>query len=222
MKDSLMKNMRFTLQLGLSATAIAILAACGHGGDGEGGSGGATMPITTGLLQSLTIAPTAASSVVACSAVQYVATGKYSDGTFVDVTNGVFWEVAVASSDVAIANSSNGLFVGIKPGNATIGAWTGSGIAASAVLNVSSGSLTGIAVTPAASTVAVAGTLSYTANATCSNGTLDISRMNIWASSSPSIATISTSGLATGVVAGSSVISATAGAVAASAVLNVQ
>jgi hypothetical protein len=174
------------------------------------------------LLQSLTITP-AASSAAACSPIQFIATGKYSDNTLVDVTNGVYWEIDTANSDVAIANSMNGQVVGIKTGSATVNAWTGQGIAASAVLNVSSGSLNAITITPAAVTLSTGGTQSYTATAACSNnGSFDISRMNIWASNTPAVATISVSGLATAIATGSATITAAAGAAVASVVLNVQ
>ncbi len=96
------------------------------------------------------------------------------------------------------------------------------GIAASAVLNVTSGVLSAITISPASATLAVNGALVYTATATCSNGSVDISRMNIWTSGNTAVASISVSGQATALATGSSVISATAGAIAASAVLNVQ
>jgi len=215
-----MNKLRNALEAGFCLTVVALLAACGHGGDGGGEGGGASMPVTTGLLQSLTIVP-AASSAIACSPVQFTATGKYSDNTVIDVTNGVYWQIDPATSDVAIANALNGQIVGIKTGSATVNAWTGQGIAASAVLNVTSGTLNAIAITPASATLAASATQAYTATATCSSGSVDISQMNIWTSGSPAVATISVSGLATAVAAGSSVINATAGTVAASAVLNV-
>ncbi len=218
--DSSMKKIRLALEAGFSLAAISLLAACGGGGEGDGHRG-VNMPATIGLLQSLSIAPSS-SSVAACSPVQYAATGRYSDNTLVDVTNGVYWQIDPASSDVAIAGAWGGQVVGLKAGSATVTAWTGQGIAASAVLNVTSGSLNSIAVSPASSTIAVAGTQAYVATATCSTGTLDISSMNIWTSSSSVVATVSPTGLATAVAAGSSVIAATAGAASASAVLNVQ
>ena len=217
-ENFIMNKLLFAFEVGLLLCTVSLLVACG--GEHEGSDHGATMPITTGLLQSLTVTP-ATSSAVACSPVQFTATGKYSDNTTVDVTNGVFWEIDLANSDIAIANAMNGQVVGIKPGNATINAWTGQGIAASAVLSVTSESLNAITVSPIVSTVGTAGTLAYTATASCSNGSIDISRMDIWSSSNPSVATISVSGLATAVAAGSSVITATTGAIAASAVLNV-
>ncbi len=215
-----MDKFRITFYSGLIMCASVLLVACGGGSDSNEGAG-ATLPATTGLLQSLTITP-AASSAVACSTVQFTATGNYSDNTSLNVTNGVYWEIDPASSGVAIANTMNGQVVGIKPGSATVNAWTGQGIAASAVLNITSGSLNAITITPAVASLAVAGSLGYTATATCSNNpAFDISRMKIWASSSPAVATISDSGLATAVAIGSTTITATSGTVAASAVLNV-
>lgn len=216
-----MNELRIAFHSGFFLCAFALLTACG-GDSREDDNGNATMPVTTGLLQSLTITQSP-SSAVACSTVQFNATGNYSDNTSVDVTNGVYWEIDPAASDVAIANTLNGQVVGIKPGSATVLAWTGQGIAASAVLNVTSGNLDAITITPAVSSLAVAGSLGYTATATCSNNpSFDISRMNIWASSSPAVANISVSGLATAAATGSTAITATAGAAAASAVLNVQ
>ncbi len=214
-----MKKLLIAFEVGFSLLAISLLVACGKG---EGGDGNVNLPATTGLLQSLTITP-AASSAVACGSVQYIATGKYSDNTTIDVTNGVYWEIDPATSDVAIANAMNGQVLGIKPGSATVNVWTGNGIGASAVLNVSSGSLTAITLSPASATLATTtGTQTYTANATCTNvPSLDITRMNIWSSGSPTVATISVSGLATGVATGSTSIIATAGTAAASAVLKV-
>lgn len=200
--------------------AAVLLTACG--GEGDSHEGGATMPVTTGLLRSLTI-PQSSLSTVACTTVQYNATGNYTDNTSIDVTNGVHWEIDPAASGVAIANTMNGQIVGIKPGTATVIAWTGQGIAASAVLNVTSGSLDAITITPTSSSIAVTGSLGYTATAICSNNpSFDISKMNIWTSSNPAVATISASGLAKAVATGSTNITAKAGAVAASAVLSVQ
>jgi hypothetical protein len=215
----MMNKLRITLEAAFFLGTVSLLAACG-GSSESGHNGTVTMPPTTGLLQSLSIAP-AASSAAACSPVQYTATGHYSDGTNANVSNGVYWEIDPATSNVAIANALNGQIIGINPGSATVVAWTGQGIAASSVLNVSSDNLNALAITPASSTLAVNGAQAYSALATCSNGSIDVSRMNIWSSGSPAVATISVSGLVKAVAAGSSVIAATAGPVVASAVLNV-
>ncbi len=221
-----MNKLRITAEVGFPLLVISLLGGClGGSGSEQGSSGGWTAPVTTGLLQSLTIVPTA-SSVAACVPVQYTATAYYSDATSRVVTTLVNWEVDPANSGVAIANAASGVFAGIAAGSAVVHAWTGQGIAASAVLNITGGSLNSIAITPASSTlsstIAASGTQAYTALATCSNGTLDIAAMNIWTSSNSGVATVGVSGVATAVAAGSAVISATAGTVAASAILNVQ
>jgi hypothetical protein len=215
----MMKKLRIALEAAFFLGTVSLLAACG-GSSESGNNGTVTMPPTTGLLQSLSIAP-AASSAAACSPVQYTATGHYSDGTTANVSNGVYWEIDPATSNVAIANALNGQIMGINPGSATVVAWTGQGIAASSVLNVTSDNLNALAITPASSTLAVNGAQAYSAIATCTNGSIDVSRMNIWSSGSPAVATVSVSGLVKAVAAGSSVIAATAGPVVASAVLNV-
>lgn len=215
------KTMRAVLESGFFMGVVSLLAACGAGGGGEGeGGGNVNMPVTTGLLQSLTITPSA-SSVAACTPVAFTATGHYSDGTSANVTASVVWQIDPANSDVAIAHPANGRAIALNAGSATLYAWTGS-ISASAVLSVSSGNLSSIAITPASATVAAGGAQPYVGTATCTGGTADISGMNVWSSANSAVATVSALGMATGVAAGSSVINATAGSMSASAVLNVQ
>lgn len=218
-----MNKLRISAEAGFSVLVISLLAACGGGGGSDSNNNGSvTLPATTGLLQSITISP-AASSAAACQPVQYTALATYSDGTSnVNVTNAVFWEIDPAQSDVAIANAVSGVVAGLKAGSAVVHAWTGMGIAASAVFNVTGGTLNSIAVTPASATIAASGTQAYSAIATCSNGTLDISAMNIWSSSSAPVAAITVSGVAVASSVGATTITATAGAASASAVLNVQ
>jgi len=216
---SLMRKFRVASELGLSVLAIALLAACGK--ESENGSSTVSVPATTGLLTSILISP-AASSVTACIPTQFAATGYYSDGTSQNVTTGIFWQIDPASSGVAIADSSTGQIVGISPGRAIVTGWSGNITATSAVLTVTGGSLNSIAITPASATIATTATQAYAANATCSNGMLNIAAYNIWSSSNTSVATMGNYGLATAVAAGTTVITATTGAVAASSVLNVQ
>jgi hypothetical protein len=211
---------RIALETAFFLCTVSLLAACG-GSSENGNNGTVTMPPTTGLLQALSIAP-AASSAAACSLVRYTATGHYSDGTNANVSNGVYWEIDPATGNVAIANALNGQIMGINRGSATVVAWTGQGIAASSVLDVTSDNLNALPVTPASSTLAVNAVQAYSALATCTNGSVDVSRMNIWSSGDSAVAIISVSGLAKAVAAGSSVIAATAGPVVASAALNVR
>ncbi|HTO02417.1 MAG TPA: DUF4082 domain-containing protein, partial [Opitutus sp.] len=83
--------------------------------------------------------------------------------------------------------------------------------------------LTSIAVTPANATIAIDATRQFTATGTYSNGgTQNLTTQVTWASSSTGLATISSGGLATGVGAGTTTISASLSGVSGSATLVVQ
>jgi len=81
--------------------------------------------------------------------------------------------------------------------------------------------LTGITVGPPSPTVAVGSTLQMTATGTYDDGSTNTLSKVTWTSSDPSIATISSTGVATGVAAGSSTITATSGSISGTATLNV-
>lgn len=212
-----MNTVRNFSKLGVLFGFVSVLSACGGGGE-SGGSGGATLPATTGVLQSLSIAPATAST-TACLPVQFIATAKYSDNSTLDVTNAVSWAIDPATSSVAVANPTTGQVYGTKVGTANVIAWTGQGIAATGTLSVTAGGLSAITVTPASALLAVSGTQTLTAVASCSNATtLDISSMGVWTSSSPSVATVSSLGVAKA----TTTINANAGGVVGSAALTVQ
>jgi hypothetical protein len=83
--------------------------------------------------------------------------------------------------------------------------------------------LTSIAVTPSAPSIAVGAAQQFTATGTYSDAsTQNLTAQVTWASSNPGVATVNASGLATGVSAGTTTISATSGAVSGSATLTVQ
>jgi len=97
-------------------------------------------------------------------------------------------------------------------------------IGTSVVVNVTVvGSLTQIGVTPANPTVAPGGTQQFTATGTYSDGSTQIITSQVtWMFSSPGVATINASGLASGVTPGSTTISATLGSVSGNTGLTVQ
>jgi hypothetical protein len=79
-----------------------------------------------------------------------------------------------------------------------------------------------IAVTPANPSIALNGVQQFTAIKTLSDSsTLDVTNSVTWTSATPAVATISGSGLATALSAGTSVITATSGAVSGSTMLTV-
>jgi 6-phosphogluconolactonase (cycloisomerase 2 family) len=95
-------------------------------------------------------------------------------------------------------------------------------LAMSACSNSNTNKLTRIDVTPAAPSIVAGATQQFTATATFGNGThSDITSQVTWTSGTPAVATISAAGLATGVTAGSSMITATQGTISGNATLTV-
>jgi uncharacterized protein YjdB len=110
-----------------------------------------------------------------------------------------------------------GLVTAVGPGTAHIGATLG-GVSGSALLTVSSATLSSIAVNPASAAMAPASTLLFTATGTYSDGTTqNISNTVAWSSSASNVASITNYGQVTGQSAGSATITAQQGAVSATA-----
>ncbi len=139
---------------------------------------------------------------------QYKATAWYYDGSTLDITSEVAW----TSSDISIATiTDSGLAKGVGAGTVNITA-AFDGVQGAASLTVTSPpvTLSSIAVTPSNASVVIGGTQQYTATGTYSDSTTkDLTLEVTWASSNAPVATISGSGLATGVNAGTALITAT-------------
>jgi uncharacterized protein YjdB len=160
---------------------------------------------------------------------QFTATGTFGAPTTTaagtsttgDVTALTKW----SSSNPSIASiSPAGLATGIKVGTVTI---SGTCQCYTSTTNLAVGSqassLTSIAVTPSNATVGVGNTQQFVATATYSDGTTAaITSTAAWTSGNTSIATINASGLATGVAAGTTRITATSGSVTGNTILTVQ
>ena len=80
--------------------------------------------------------------------------------------------------------------------------------------------LVSIAISPASSSIVVGSTQQFSATGTYSDGSTKAVAAN-WLSATPSVATINTSGLATGVAAGTSMITATSGSISGQTTLTV-
>ncbi len=161
---------------------------------------------TAATLQSIEITPPSPKVAVGTS-VQLTATGIWSNNQHSDLTGLATW------------NSSN-------PANASVGASTGSvhtftvgtaaisvsygGQSATANLTVTPGVLMSVAVTPAATTLAVGTSEQLIATGTFSDGTTqDVSADMTWSSSASAIATVSSSGLEHALAVGPETITAT-------------
>jgi trimeric autotransporter adhesin len=104
--------------------------------------------------------------------------------------------------------SASGLVTGVAAGPTNISASLG-GISGSTSLTVSAPSLVSISVTPVGLTLGIGINQQYVATATYSDGTsADLTSGVTWTSSSPSVVTINSSGVATTVAAGQTTITA--------------
>lgn len=149
------------------------------------------------------------------------AQATYTPSGSTDVTNVATW----ATSNSSIATVSNGAISFLAAGTATITVSYG-GFSQTISVTVSSKTLVSIAVTPSPHSMAVNATRNFAATATYSDAsTQDVTTSVTWSSSSPSIASISNTspykGRATGLVAGSAVITATMGSVNGSSNLTI-
>ena len=191
---------------------VATLTGCAAGGGSNNSSGQPTVA-------SIQVAPPSMSIGTGLGQ-QFTATAHMSDGTSKDVTNSVQW--SSSDSNIASVNSA-GMASGSAPGTVIITALSGS-LKSTAALTVSSAAvnLSSIVVSPAASTLPVNTAQQFTAIGNYSNGSsADLTALVTWGSSSLNVATVSASGLVTGVAAGSTNISASLGGISGSTSLTV-
>jgi hypothetical protein len=150
---------------------------------------------------------------------QFIATGIYSDDSVLDLTPLATW--SSSANDIAtISNeaSSTGLATAVNPGTVTITASFG-GLSGSTTLSVTQVTLASIAVTPANQSIATGTSQQFVAIGTYSDSsTLEITRLVNWSSTIPAVAVISNAdnqkGMATGVSAGLTSITAAFGSIA--------
>ncbi len=165
-------------------------------------------------------------SLPAGAMLRYSATATYTDGTSADLTKVVAW----ASSNDAIATISNepgarGTANALSPGQVDISA-TFEGFTDRTTLTViadDGDEVIRVDVLPPMATIGVSETLSYMAIAITRDGdTFDVSNSTTWSSSNASVATVSSTGLATGLSGGTTEITAEFAGVAGSATLKVE
>jgi len=171
------------------------------------------LAVTDALLESIHLTP-ANPSVPAGTSLTLLATGLFSDGGLQDITELVTW----SSSDPAVATVSNasgseGLVESVSSGTTQLTA-THSGKSTTTTLNVTTATLASITVSPVDPFVPAGYSLVLLAVGNYSDGsTRSMSAEVLWSSSSPGVATISnsvgTEGRVTGLVPGTTTLSAT-------------
>jgi Big-like domain-containing protein len=188
----------------------------------DAGTDGPAAEAAVKMLIAVQVTP-AAPTIHLAATQQYVATANFSDGTNQDVSATATW----SSSDATIATiSAAGLATGVKAGSVTITATVstgpGSPKSGSAALVVSAAALSSVTVSPPTPTIIAGATQQFTATATYADTTkMDVTSQATWTSGTPATATISTLGLATGVAAGTSTITATFGGMSGTSALTV-
>src|SRR5438309_3109899 len=169
----------------------------------EGKSGTAEITVTTVPVASVTVSP-ATASVAVGQTLQLTATPKDSTGTAL-TGRSVTW---VSSNPGVATVSSNGLVTSGAVGTATITA-TSEGKAGSAAVTVTPVPVASVAVAPATASIRVAQTVQLTATPKDSAGGTLAGRTVTGRSSDTTVATVSPSGLVTGMAPGSASITAT-------------
>jgi|GEM_PF-5944049 len=165
-----------------------------------------TLTVTPAVLQTITVTPPGP-TIILGSGQQFRAVGTYSDGSIVDITTLAAW----TSSDTgkATIGPATGLATSVGEGTTTITA-TLSGVSGSTTLRVTAASLSSIAVTPSAPSVAAGKTQQFAAVGTFSDAaTAALTYAVTWSSNNTAVARINSAGLATTYAAGIANVTAT-------------
>jgi|GEM_PF-878855 len=200
----------------------------------SGMSGLATLTVNAATSVSFVVTP-ATASIPVSGTQQFAAIQTFSDGTTQNRTTTSVWSTSGASAANASVGAATGLALGITVTPAgvpvVINATFGALVATPAALTVNAATSVSFKVTPALASIPVTGNQQYTAIETFSDGTtFDRTATSTWTSANvplggAAVATVSstvpTKGLATGNVIGQSDVTATLGALNASARLTV-
>jgi Bacterial Ig-like domain (group 2) len=197
---TILRQGRSTL-LTLFVLSCIFLASCGGSKSPNSVSGG---------VATIIVSPSSVSVAVNATQ-QFTATAKDASGNTV---TGVTFTWASSATNVATINSS-GMATGIAPGTTQITAAASGVTAAADALQVTSpsGVVATITVSPSAPSVAVNATQQFTATAKDASGNTVTGVTFTWASSATNVATIDSSGLATGIAIGTTQITAAASGV---------
>jgi uncharacterized protein YjdB len=204
----------------VSATGSALAKAIGTATiSATSGSvtGNASLTVTPAVALSLNVVP-AALSLPLGSTSQLQAIASMSDGTQQTLSSSVTWQT---SQSAMAAVNAQGVVTAAGQGAAQVSA-TYQGLTNSASITVVPPVLVSIAVTPASPSLPVGETQQFKATGTFTDGTTqDLTLSATWTSSTATIASISPAGLASGLVVGSTTVTAVSGTIQGSTTLAV-
>jgi uncharacterized protein YjdB len=175
--------------------------------------------VAGGSITSIAIIPGSQSVSSPSQTSQFLAIGTTSSGATVNLTNQVAW--SSSSSQIATVGATTGLATAVGQGTATITALYLNSAAGTVVTGVATFTVTGgttekftsVAITPGTEALSASGQTGQlialaTSGSTGLQTNVTSSSQITWSSSSPSVATVSATGLVTGVSAGTTTISA--------------
>jgi uncharacterized protein YjdB len=181
-------------------------------------TGSSSFTVLPAALVSIALNPSN-SSIALGTTVPLTPVGTFTDGS-TQTLSPVLWN----SDDPTVAFvavNGTGLVSGNAIGSANISATSGS-ITGSTSVTVTPAVISSIAVTPGSVTIPAGTTQQFTAMATFTDSSIqDVSSLATWSSSSGSVATVSSSGLAAAVSVGSSTMTATLGSSSGTGALTV-
>jgi hypothetical protein len=169
-------------------------------------SGSTTLSVTSATLQAVTVTPDPPADLPIGAQEQFTATGTFSDGSTVDLTNVATWSTTPGGvATITTTGLATGTSVGSTVVNATV---NGISDTLPPTLNVTAATLTSIVVTPAGITLPLGTTQQYSATGFFSDGsTFDLTSTATWQSSTAA-ATVNATGLVTAAAVGPTNISA--------------
>jgi uncharacterized protein YjdB len=169
----------------------------------EGKSASSTFSIAQGAVASVTVTPSPI-TMVAGQSTQLAAAARDASGSVISGKS-IVW----SSSNTAVAGvTSQGVVTGVGAGSTTITA-TIDGVSGTSAVTVSDVPVAKVTVSPQAPTIAALSSTQLTATLTDANGNIVSNRVVSWSTSSAAIATVSSTGVVTGVLPGTATITAT-------------
>ncbi|WP_422822776.1 Ig-like domain-containing protein [Vibrio anguillarum] len=177
-----------------------------HASSGNIASNDVMVNVSSAEIAEITVTPSPV-QVAQGQTQQLTAMATYSDGTSSDVTNSVTW---TPTDTVTATVTTEGLLSGVEENSTTLTA-TKAGVTSNEVtVNVSSAEITEITVTPSQVNIAKGQTQQLTAIATYSDGTSSsVTNSVMWTPADANTATVTSTGLITGVGVGSTTMAVT-------------
>jgi len=177
-----------------------------------------TISVSTAELTSISVtAPSL--NVGKGESIQFTANGTFTDNSILDISSDVNW----TSTDETVGTlSANGLLTTLVIGSTQVSAMKNDIFSNISNVNVNTAVVKSIEITPSSTQVLRLNTIDFTASGVYSDGTTgDITNLVTWSSSDSSLVSITSSGIATGLLEGNTTIIATINSVEKNASIDV-